>query len=75
MNSEKILEMLQPMREVLNDIEGAAIDGTQLSAKNLLDLAEKLIAVDMAISIEYHRELIAKAVLVEAERAELMGAT
>ena len=72
MDGNKVLEMVQPMREVLNDLEGAALDGEQLSAKSLLDLAGKLTAVDLAIMGEYNRELAAESDRLEAERAELM---
>jgi len=60
MTAEQVSEMLQPMREVLNDLEGAAMNDARLSAKDLLDMAGKLTAVDLAFLDEYHRELIAE---------------
>ena len=72
MDGNKILEMLQPMREVLNDLEGAALVDERLSAKNLLDMADKLTAAEMAIREAYSRELTAEGDRLAAERAELM---
>jgi hypothetical protein len=73
MDGKKVLEMLQPMREVLHDLEGAALDFKQLSAKTLLDMTEKLMAVETAIREEYNRELTGELDRLEAERAELTG--
>ena len=72
MDGNKVLEMLQPMREVLNDLEGAALYDKQLSAKNLLDMADKLTAAEMAIREANSRELTAEGDRLEAERAELL---
>ncbi len=72
MDGQKVLEMLQPMREVLNDLEGAALDDKQLSAKTLLDMAEKLTAAELAIIEACNRELTGELDRLEAERADLM---
>jgi hypothetical protein len=72
MDGKKVLEMLQPMREVLNDLESAALNDEQLSAKTLLDMAEKLTAAELAVIEENNRELTGELDRLEAERADLM---
>lgn len=68
MDGNKVLDMLQPMREVLNDLESAALYDKQLSAKILLDMTEKLMAAETAVRDEYNRGLTGELDRLEEER-------
>jgi hypothetical protein len=72
LEGDKVLGLLQPMREVQNDLENFALGDAGASAKDLLDMSEKLTAVELAVMELYNRELIAEGDRLEQEREDLM---